>query len=55
MIMASKNIGIGMLLGEIDANIAAPVGKINFGGNFKDLRAFQELYEDTIEVFKKKY
>lgn len=54
-ITSSKEIGLGLFLGEIDANIVAPLGKLGVGGNFSKLRLFQELYEDVIEEFKKKY
>lgn len=54
-IAASKDIGMGLLLGEVDANIVSPLGKLKAGGNIKNLRAFQEYYEDAIEEFKKRY
>lgn len=52
---ASKDVGMGLFLGELDANIITPLGKLKAGGNFKNLRAFQEYYEDAIEEFKKRY
>jgi len=54
-ITASKDVGMGLFLGELDINIVSPLGKIKTGGNFKNLRAFQEYYEDAIEEFKKRY
>jgi hypothetical protein len=54
-ITTSKDIGLGLFLGEIDANIVSPLGKLGVGGNFTQLRLFQELYEDVIEEFQKKY
>ena len=54
-IAASKDVGMGLLLGELDANIVSPLGKLKAGGNIKNLRAFQEFYEDAIEEFKKRY
>ena len=54
-IIASKDVGMGLLLGELDANIVSPLGKLKAGGNIKNLRAFQEFYEDAIEEFKKRY
>jgi hypothetical protein len=54
-ITASKNVGMGLLLGELDANIVSPLGKLKAGGNAKNIRAFQEYYEDAIEEFKKRY
>jgi len=54
-ITSSKDIGLGLFLGEIDANIVATLGKLGVAGNFTQLRLFQELYEDTIEEFKNKY
>jgi hypothetical protein len=54
-ITASKDVGMGLLLGELDANIVSPLGKMKAGGNFKNLRAFQEYYEDAVEEFKKRY
>jgi len=54
-ITASKEVGMGLFLGEIDANIISPLGKLKVGGNIKKVRAFQEFYEDAIEEFKKRY
>jgi hypothetical protein len=54
-ITTSKDIGLGLFFGEKDANIVAPLGKLGVAGNFPDLRLFQELYEDVIDEFKKKY
>jgi len=54
-ITTSKDIGLGLFYGEIDANIVAPLGKLGVAGNFTELRLFQELYEDAIEEFKNKY
>jgi len=54
-ITSSKDIGLGLFLGEIDANIVATLGKLGLAGNFTQLRLFQELYEDAIEEFKNKY
>ena len=54
-ITTSKDIGLGLFFGEVDANIVAPLGKLGVGGNFTDLRLFQELYEDVIDEFNKKY
>ena len=54
-ITTSKDIGLGLFYGEVDANIVAPLGKLGVGGNFTDLRLFQELYEDVIDEFNKKY
>ena len=52
---ASKDIGLGLFFGELDANIVSPLGKLGVAGNFTELRLFQELYEDVIEEFKKNY
>ena len=54
-ITTSKDIGLGLFYGEVDANIVAPLGKLGVAGNFTDLRLFQELYEDVIDEFNKKY
>lgn len=54
-IVASKDVGMGLFLGELDANIVSPLGKLKAAGNIKNLRAFQEFYEDAIEEFKKRY
>ena len=54
-ITTSKDIGLGLFYGEVDANIVAPLGKLGVAGNFTDLLLFQELYEDVIDEFKKKY
>ena len=54
-ITTSKDIGLGLFFGEIDANIVAPLGKLGVAGNFTQLRLFQELYEDVIDEFNKKY
>lgn len=54
-IKTSKGIGLGLFFGELDANILSPLGKLGVTGNFTQLRLFQELYEDVIEEFKKKY
>ena len=55
LITTTKDIGLGLFLGEVDANIVSPLGKLKIGGNYKTLRAFQEFYEDSIEEFKKRY
>ncbi|TFF90932.1 MAG: hypothetical protein EU548_00505 [Promethearchaeota archaeon] len=54
-IAASKDVGMGLFLCELDANIVTPLGKLKAGGKIKNLRAFQEFYEDAIEEFKKRY
>jgi len=54
-ITTSKEIGLGLFFGEVDANIVAPLGKLGVAGNYTQLRLFQELYEDVIDEFKKKY
>ncbi len=54
-IITSKDIGLGLFFGEIDANIVAPLGKLGISGNSTQLRLFQEFYEDVIDEFKKKY
>lgn len=54
-IITSKDIGLGLFFGEIDANIVAPLGKLSIAGNYTQLRLFQEFYEDVIDEFKKKY
>ena len=54
-ISASKEDVIGLFLGEVDANIISPLGRLKAGGNIKTLRAYQEYYEDAIEEFKKRY
>jgi len=33
----------------------APLGTLEIGGNYTQLMLFQELYEDVIDEFKKKY
>ncbi len=54
-ITTSKDVGMGLFLGEIDANIVSPLGKMKAKGKFINLRAFQEYFEDAIEEFKKRY
>jgi hypothetical protein len=54
-ITTSKDIGLGLFFGEVDANIVAPLGKLGVAGNYTQLRLFQEFYEDVIDEFKKKY
>jgi len=54
-ITSSKDTGLGLFFGEIDANIVAPLGKLGISGNSTQLRLFQEFYEDVIDEFKKKY
>ena len=54
-ITASKDILMGLFLGELDANIVSSLGKLKAVGSVKNLRAFQEFYEDAIEEFKKRY
>ncbi|MHA2288787.1 MAG: alkyl sulfatase C-terminal domain-containing protein [Promethearchaeota archaeon] len=54
-ITASKEVGLGLFYGELDANIVSPRGKLGVAGNYTQLRLFQELYEDAIEEFQKKY
>ena len=54
-VTASREVGMGLFLGELDANIVSPLGKMKASGNIKNLRAFQEYYEDAIEEFKKRY
>ncbi|MHA1677908.1 MAG: hypothetical protein ACTSUX_04985 [Promethearchaeota archaeon] len=54
-ITASKDILMGLFLGELDANIVSSLGKLKAVGNVKNFRAFQEFYEDAIEEFKKRY
>jgi len=54
-IYCSKDIGLGIFYGEVDANIVSRVGKLTVIGNLKKLRIFQEIYEDTIYEFKEKY
>ena len=54
-IKTSKDIGLGLFFGEVDANIVAPLGKLGISGNSQQLRLFQEFYEDVIDEFKKKY
>ncbi len=54
-ITTSKDIGLGLFFGEVDANIVAPLGKLGIAGNSTQLRLFQEFYEDVIDEFNKKY
>jgi len=54
-ITTSKDIGLGLFFGEVDANIVAPLGKLGISGNSTQLRLFQEFYEDVIDEFKKNY
>ena len=54
-ITSSKDTGLGLFFGEIDANIVAPLGKLGISGNSTQLRLFQEFYEDVIDEFKKNY
>jgi hypothetical protein len=54
-ITSSKDIGLGLFFGEVDANIVAPLGKLGISGNSTQLRLFQEFYEDVIDEFKKNY
>ena len=54
-ITSSKDVGLGLFFGKVDANIVAPLGKIGVSGTQTNLRLFQELYEDVIDEFHKKY
>ena len=54
-ITSSKDIGLGLFFGEVDANIVSPLGKLGISGNYTQVRLFQEFYEDVIDEFKKKY
>ena len=55
IITSSKDIGLGLFFGEVDANIVSPLGKLGISGNYTQVRLFQEFYEDVIDEFKKKY
>ena len=54
-ITSSKDIGLGLFFGEVDANIVSPLGKLGISGNYTQVRLFQEFYEDVIDEFKKIY
>jgi len=51
----SKDVGLGMLLGLVDANVVSPLGKIIPKGNITHVRYFQGLYEESVEEFVKRY
>ncbi|MBN1215375.1 MAG: SCP2 sterol-binding domain-containing protein [Candidatus Lokiarchaeota archaeon] len=49
---ATKEIGIGMLFGEVDATSAYMAGDITVEGNLQDAMAFQEIIELAMEGFE---
>ncbi|MBY9006924.1 MAG: SCP2 sterol-binding domain-containing protein [Candidatus Lokiarchaeota archaeon] len=49
---AIKEIGIGMLFGEVDATSAYMAGDITVEGNLQDAMAFQEIIELAMEGFE---
>ncbi|MFX1406750.1 MAG: SCP2 sterol-binding domain-containing protein [Promethearchaeota archaeon] len=49
---ATKEVGIGMLFGEVDATSAYMAGDITVEGNLQDAMAFQEIIELAIEAIE---
>ena len=49
---ATKEVGAGMLFGEVDATSAYMAGDITVEGNLQDAMAFQEIIELAIEAFE---
>ncbi len=49
---ATKEVGAGMLFGEVDATSAYMAGDITVEGNLQDAMAFQEIIELAMEAFE---
>ena len=49
---ATKEVGAGMLFGEVDATSAYMAGDITVEGNLQDAMAFQEIIELALEAFE---
>jgi len=49
---ASKEVGAGMLFGEVDATSAYMAGDITVEGNLQDAMAFQEIIELALEALE---
>lgn len=49
---ATKEVGLGMLFGEVDATSAYMAGDITVEGNLQDAMAFQEIIELALEAFE---
>jgi len=49
---ATKEVGLGMLFGEVDATSAYMAGDITVEGNLQDAMAFQEIIELAMEGFE---
>ena len=49
---ATKNVGAGMLFGEVDATSAYMAGDITVEGNLQDAMAFQEIIELAMEALE---
>jgi putative sterol carrier protein len=49
---ATKEVGLGMLFGEVDATSAYMAGDITVEGNLQDAMAFQEIIELAIEAIE---
>ncbi|MFW9970732.1 MAG: DUF3696 domain-containing protein [Candidatus Odinarchaeota archaeon] len=46
-----KEVGVGIMFGEIDLNIAYMAGDITIEGDFQDAIVFQEIFELALEVY----
>ncbi len=49
---ATKNVGAGMMFGEVDATSAYMAGDITVEGNLQDAMAFQEIIELAMEALE---
>ena len=49
---ATKEVGLGLLFGEVDATSAYMAGDITVEGNLQDAMAFQEIIELAIEAIE---
>ena len=49
---AAKEVGAGMLFGEVDATSAYMAGDITVEGNLQDAMAFQEIIELALEAYE---
>ena len=49
---ATKEVGAGLLLGEVDATSAYMAGDITVEGNLQDAMAFQEIIELALEALE---
>jgi putative sterol carrier protein len=52
---ATKEVGAGMLFGEVDATSAYMAGDITVEGNLQDAMAFQEIIELALEALEDKF